>query len=159
MSKTNIGLTTEQLEGSISLLNRVLADEYLLYTKVRKYHWNVTGIHFNDLHKFFQELYEELEIIIDEVAERVRTLNGNAIGTIAEFAKISRLKEAPGDYPGSTEMIKNLLNEYNIVIREIRTDVEEIEEKYNDAGTADFLTGIMEQHEKKAWMLRSLLAE
>jgi starvation-inducible DNA-binding protein len=136
MSKANIGLSSEQLAGSISVLNRVLADEYVLYTKVRKYHWNVKGMQFNDLHKFFQSMYEALDVVVDDVAERVRSLNGDAMGTLAEFSKISRLKEAPGDYPTAKVMIQNL-----------------------DAGTTDFLTGIMEQHEKTAWMLRSLLAE
>ncbi len=157
MSKTNIGLTKEQLEGSINILNRVLADEFLLYTKVRKYHWNVRGLQFNDLHKFFEELYTELEIVIDEVAERVRTLNGFAIGTVSEFAKVSRLKEFPGDYPKALEMIKNLLAEYETIIRELRSDIDACEEENHDMGSADFLTGIMEKHEKKAWMLRSLL--
>jgi starvation-inducible DNA-binding protein len=159
MSKANIGLSSEQLAGSISVLNRVLADEYVLYTKVRKYHWNVKGMQFNDLHKFFQSMYEALDVVVDDVAERVRSLNGDAMGTLAEFSKISRLKEAPGDYPTAKVMIQNLLNEYETMIRELRNDVDEVEEKYEDAGTTDFLTGIMEQHEKTAWMLRSLLAE
>jgi starvation-inducible DNA-binding protein len=159
MIDTNIGLDKKQLEGSITLLNRVLADEFLLYTKVRKYHWNVKGIHFNDLHKFFERLYGELDETADLVAERVRSLGGNAVGTLNEYAKLSRLKEDPGEYPKSVDMIKNLLSEYETIIRELRNDIDECEEKYQDLGTTDFLTGIMEGHEKTAWMLRSLLEE
>ena len=159
MIETNIGLDKKQLQGSITLLNRVLADEFVLYTKVRKYHWNVKGIHFNDLHKFFEGLYEELAQTADSVAERVRALDGDAVGTLSEYTNLSRLAEDPGNYPKSIDMIKSLLTEYETIIRELRSDIVECEEKYSDQGTTDFLTGIMESHEKTAWMLRSLLAE
>ncbi|MEM1312245.1 MAG: DNA starvation/stationary phase protection protein [Patescibacteria group bacterium] len=159
MNNTNIGLNNEQRQGSIDILNRVLADEQVLYTKVRKYHWNIKGMQFNDLHKFLEEMYDDLAKIVDDTAERVRSLDGDAIGTLVEFSKLTRLKEAPGDYPKSREMIQNLLTEYEIVIRELRGDIEETESQYKDAGTTDYLTGIMQKHEKTAWMLRSMLAE
>jgi starvation-inducible DNA-binding protein len=159
MYKFNIGLNEEQLKGSISILNRVLADEYILYTKVRKYHWNITGINFSELHKFFQSLYEELETMIDDTAERIKSLNGKAIGTATEFVQISRLTESVTDYPKAITMLENLAESYEILIREIRNDIIETEEKFHDAGTTDFLSGQLKLLEKKAWMIRSMLAE
>ena len=100
--KLNIGLEAEQREGVVGLLSALLADEYVLYTKTRNYHWNVVGPQFNDLHKFFQDQYEALDDVIDEVAERARTLGGHAIGTLAEFVQLARLKEHPARIPGST---------------------------------------------------------
>jgi starvation-inducible DNA-binding protein len=91
----NIGLSKEQREGVVLMLTPLLADEYLLYTKTRNYHWNVVGPQFNDLHKFFEAQYEELEDIVDDVAERARSLGGKAIGTLVEFLKHTRLKESP----------------------------------------------------------------
>jgi starvation-inducible DNA-binding protein len=76
----NIGLLDEQREGAVAILNTLLADEYLLYTKTRNYHWNVVGPQFNDLHKFFEAQYNELNEIVDDVAERSRALGGNAFG-------------------------------------------------------------------------------
>ena len=70
--KANIGLSAKQRDGVVALLNATLADEYVLYTKTRNYHWNVTGPHFNDLHKFFELQYEALDRKIDEIAEFVR---------------------------------------------------------------------------------------
>jgi len=153
--KTDIGISDKNRQAVAKTLNAVLADEYVLYTKTRKFHWNVTGPHFNDLHKFFEAQYEELDGIVDEVAERVRSLGHVSSGTLSEFSKQSRLKEKPGQNPEAKGMLQELLSDHEAVIRTLRTDVEACANDYADAGTSDFLTGIMEQHEKMAWMLRS----
>lgn len=155
--KLNIGLSDEQREGVVKILNGVLSDEYVLYTKTRNYHWNVTGPQFNDLHKFFEEQYTEINVVVDEVAERARSLGGWAFGTLAEFSQHARLKEHPRHYPSAREMIVNLLADYETNIRQLRGDLQACDEKYNDMGTNDFLTGLMEKHEKMAWILRAFL--
>jgi starvation-inducible DNA-binding protein len=127
----------------------------LLYTKTRNYHWNVVGPQFNDLHKFFEAQYEELDDIVDETAERARALGGNALGTLTEFAQRSRLKEQPGKYPDAKGMLAALLADHETVIRNLRTDADATLDKHGDAGTNDFLVGLMEKHEKMAWMLRA----
>jgi starvation-inducible DNA-binding protein len=155
--KPNIGLTDKQREGVVKILNTVLADEYVLYTKTRNYHWNVVGPQFHDLHKFFDEQYDELAEIVDDVAERARSVGGPALGTLAEFLQQTRLKEQPEQYPGAREMIANLLADHEAIIRTLRVDLETCADKYHDIGTNDFLTGLMEKHEKMAWMLRACL--
>jgi len=155
--KPNIGLSDLEGESVVQLLHILLADEVVLYTKTRNYHWNVSGPQFNDLHKFFESQYGALNEIVDQVAERARSVGGRAIGTLAEFLKKSRLKEQPGQYPEAGEMISRLLADHEIIIRSLRSDLVLSAEKYHDAGTSDFLTGLMEQHEKMAWMLRSFL--
>ncbi|MFN3134631.1 MAG: Dps family protein [Candidatus Kryptonium sp.] len=156
--KPNIGITEKNLEGVIKILSTLLADEYVLYTKARNYHWNVVGMQFNDLHKFFQSLYEELNEYVDDIAERIRTLGGNAVATLKEFLDLTRLKEHPGEYPDAKTMLSNLLNDYEAIIRNLRNDIVTVGEQYEDLGTADFLTELMEKHEKTAWMLRSFLS-
>ena len=153
----NIGLSKEQREGVQKILAALLADEYVLYTKTRNYHWNVTGPQFNDLHKFFEAQYEALDDIVDEVAERSRSLGGQSLGTLTEFLKHARLQEEPGKYPAANQMIANLLSSHEAVIRSLRGDQETCAEKYGDMGTNDFLIGLMERHEKMAWMLRAFL--
>src|SRR5687768_12138275 len=155
--KTNIGLSEEQCGGVAKILNTLLSDEYLLYTKTRNYHWNVLGPQFNDLHKFFEEQYTELTQIVDDTAERARALGAWALGTLTEFSQQARLSEHPGQYPRAREMIANLLADHEAIIRQLRTDLETCAEKYHDMGTSDFLTGLMEKHEKMAWMLRAFL--
>ena len=155
--KPNIGLADKQREGVVQILNTLLSDEYLLYTKARNYHWNVTGPQFNDLHKFFESQYEALNEIVDDVAERARSLGGNSLGTLKEFVQHTRLKEHPSHYPSARDMISNLLADHEALIRSLRVDLETCAERYHDVGTNDFLTGLMEQHEKMAWMLRAFL--
>lgn len=154
----NIGLSDEQRQGVVQILNTLLADEYVLYTKTRNYHWNVTGMQFNDLHKFFETQYTQLEEIIDEVAERARMLGGWSLGTLAEFSQHTRLKEEPAKYPNAQQMLANLLADHEAIIRFLRTDLETAADKYQDIGTNDFLTGLMEQHEKMAWMLMAFVS-
>jgi starvation-inducible DNA-binding protein len=123
-----------------------------------KYHWNVVEPQFNDLHKFFEEQYRELSEVVDDVAERIRALGDWSIGTLAEFQEHARLTEQPGEYPSAHDMLANLVQDHTAIIRQLREDLELCEEKYHDMGTNDFLTGLMQQHEKMAWMLRAFLA-
>jgi starvation-inducible DNA-binding protein len=154
----NIGIPDENRQKVVAILNTVLADEFLLYTKTRNYHWNVTGPQFNDLHKFFESLYEALDEVIDEVAERTRALDGRAFGTLEEFRAKARLGEKPGAVPAARDMLATLLTDHEALIRTLREDIETVNDRLRDVGTADFLTGLLEKHEKTAWMLRSFLA-
>ncbi len=153
----HIGLADESRKGVAEILGALLSDEYVLYTKTRNYHWNVTGPQFNDLHKFFEAQYEALDGIVDDVAERMRALGSKAYGSLAEFTKHTRLTERPGDAPDAKAMLESLLADHETVIRSLRRDLVVCSETHGDAGTNDFLTGLMEQHEKMAWMLRSFL--
>lgn len=155
--KPSIGLSEKQRDGVVQILSALLADEYVLYTKTRNYRWNVVGPQFNDLHKFFEAQYEELDDVIDEVAERARSLGIHAVGTLTEFLRLARLKEQPKHHPAAREMIADLLRDHEAIIRTVRVDLETIADRYHDAGTNDFLTGLVERHEKMGWMLRSFL--
>lgn len=155
----DFGIESSSRKSVIHLLSNILADEYILYTKTRNYHWNVYGPHFHDLHEFFEEQYKELEVIVDEVAERITTLGGKAIATLKEFTQHARLEEFPKDYPNATKMIENLCNDHEETIKVLRKDADACDEKYDDMGTNDFLIGLMQKHEKMAWMLRQAIDE
>jgi starvation-inducible DNA-binding protein len=157
MRAINIGLTDDQRHGVINLLNQDLADAYLLLVKTKKYHWDVVGPQFMTLHKLWQEHYEALTINVDVIAERVRTLGGYPVGTMAGFLKICSLKEHPGNVPTATGMVSQLLEDHEQVVRNLREHIDHCSNKFKDDGTADFLTGLMEQHEEIAWMLRSFI--
>ncbi len=153
----NIGLDDEQRDSVVRLLNQHVANLHVLYVKTRNYHWNLTGPRFHTLHVFFEEQYDALAESIDEIAERVRQLDGIAFGTMREFIKNATLQEDPGVIPDANTMIHNLLNDHEAIIQLLRVDVDNTE-ALNDKGTSDFLTGKMEDHEKMAWMLRAHLS-
>ena len=157
MRKLNIGLSDEARQGVTELLNHDLADAYLLLIKTKKYHWDVVGPQFRSLHQLWEEHYEALTVNIDKIAERVRTLGGYPLGTAEGFLKYASIKEHIGDLPLATEMVARLVDDHELIIRNLREHINHCDEKYNDQGTADFLTGLMEQHEEMAWMLRSFI--
>ena len=152
----DIGITRDNLKKIDDMLNNDLADEYVLLTKTKKYHWNVVDPRFNDLHKFFDGQYEQLSETVDDIAERVRALGGKTKATLNEFVKSSQIHEDPGSYPDADSMLKNLLIDHEAVIKTLRKHVDECQE-LKDEGTANFLTDKMEEHEKMAWMIRSFL--
>ncbi len=155
--KPNIGISENHLKNIIDLLAKSLADEVTLYTKIRKFHWNVSGESFMELHKLFQAQYTELEETIDEIAERINKLGGKTIGTLSEFLKITSIKEFPNVYPDQKQMLQELLSDHEEIIIDFRKNIDECD--YNkDVGTADFYTGLMQQHETMAWVLRRYLS-
>ena len=157
MPRLNIGLTEAQRHGVIELLNRDLADLYLLQIKTKKYHWDVVGPQFRTLHTLWEEHYNALNANIDAIAERIRALGGYPLGTAAGFIEYSTIKEHPNDLPFAGEMVARLVQDHEQIIRNLRKDIDQCGDEYHDEGTADFLTGLMEQHEEMAWMLRSFI--
>lgn len=153
----SIGLKEKDTQAVANILNKLLADENVLYIKVRNAHWNVEGPDFHTQHLFFEGLYGELAETIDEIAERVRSIGHYAVGTMKDFLKLTQLTEMRYEKNDSQGFIKELLSDFEAIIVSIREQLETIADKHNDVGTEDFLTGIMEEHEKTAWMLRAHL--
>ena len=155
--KTNIGLNDEARLEVGEILNLILADEYVLYTTTRDYHWNVTGPEFRSLHLQFEAQFEEVAKWIDDVAERARSIGVPAEGNWAALTKAARTSADPGKELSPNEMLLELLSLNQDLVIQLRKDIESCTERYEDAGTADFITGLMEKHEKACWMLRAQL--
>jgi starvation-inducible DNA-binding protein len=156
--KPNIGLSEKNLKSITGILSSVLSDAIMLYTKTRKFHWNVSGNSFMELHKLFEKQYKILEEAIDEIAERINKLGTKTPGTMQEFLQMTSLKESPGKYPSQKEMIKELLKDHEAVIIQLRKYIKDCDEKYGDIGTSDFLTDMIKEHETIAWTLRRYLS-
>ncbi len=155
MKPLNIGLTEEQRQGVVDLLNKDLSDSYLLVIKTKKFHWDVVGPQFRTLHQLWDEQYEAISMNIDAIAERIRALGGYPIGTAKGFLDNATIREHAGDLPDAEDMVERLVGDHEQIIRNLRSHIDECSDDYHDEGTADFLTALMEQHEEMAWMLRS----
>lgn len=153
----NIGLHREKLAVVADILKQLLADEHVLYVKLRNYHWNVTGMNFQQLHAFFSEQYTAVSTYIDDIAERIRSLGVFAPGSMESFRENSRLEESGHLNGDAGQMLENLLHDHEAIIRSLRQDEKVVAEAGGDAGTQDFLIGLMEAHEKFAWMVRAHL--
>jgi starvation-inducible DNA-binding protein len=154
---TKIGIKPEDLAQVAHSLNRLLADEHVLYIKTRNAHWNVEGPDFHAQHKFFEEQYGQLEDMIDDVAERVRSLGHYAVATMQEFLKLTHLTEQSREKNDSLGFIKELMEDHETIIIHLRENINRFANDWHDLGTSDFITGLMEMHEKMAWMLRAHL--
>src|SRR5690349_19429212 len=107
--KTDIGISEKNRSDVAALLNKILAYQFALYVKTLNYHWNVEGSDFHALHIFFEKQYEELLEIIDEVAERVRSLGFKTVASLKEYAKLSKVDdELFGGGKNQSQMIEQL---------------------------------------------------
>jgi starvation-inducible DNA-binding protein len=157
--KTNIGISKEHREKTVGILSKLLADEFLIYTRTLRAHWNLEGHDFHTKHLFFEEHYNAIKLFTDSVAERIRKLGHYAPATMAEFLELTHLSEKYEGDNTSLEYIEVLLKDHDSVIQYIRENISKVEDEYKDVGTGDFLTGLMQEHEEMAWMLRSTIAK
>jgi starvation-inducible DNA-binding protein len=155
--KPKIGISADNLAKVAHALNSILADEYVLYTKTRNAHWNVEGPDFHTKHLFFESQYEQLDEIMDSVAERIRSLGHYAPATLKSFLELTHLSEVLHSKNDGAGFITELLSDHESLIIRLRENINIFANDLKDLGTSDFVTGLLETHEKMAWMLRSHL--
>ncbi len=154
MESMNIGIDSQHRASVAESLKHLLADSYTLYLQTHNFHWNVTGPRFRDLHLLFEEQYTELATAVDEIAERIRTLGAPAPGTYREFAQFSKIEEVEGTI-AAEEMVRILTASHEQVVRTCREALAKAQEA-DDESSAALISDRMREHEKTAWMLRSL---
>jgi len=154
--KVNIGISDKNRQAVAMALNQLLADEHILYNKTRNYHWSIEGPSFMEFHKLYEAQYDMLAESIDEIAERIRTIGHFAEGRLKEIVKLATLDE-PEAPTSQEQQIQNLESDHETMIMKLRKLIKDFDEKYKDIGSSDFVTGLLRQHEKMAWMLRSYL--
>ncbi|WP_019520897.1 Dps family protein [Faucicola boevrei] len=153
--KADIGLENTDLSKVADQLNAILANYHIFYMNVRGYHWNVKGSDFFTLHVKFEELYTELQLQIDEIAERILTIRGTPAHAYSEFVKVSSIKEDKNVFDGRG-CVQGLLTGLSVLIAKQR-EVIEFAEGVEDQGTADILTGYIQAQEKLVWMYNAYL--
>lgn len=155
--KTEIGITESNRQAVANELGKLLADETVLYIKTKNAHWNIEGADFYDKHKFFETQFGQLDAIIDRVAERIRSIGHYAPATLQSYLSLTHLTEKASQKNDGQGFIKELLNDHESTIIVLRAHISSFATDFHDLGTSDFITGLMETHEKMAWFLRSHL--
>ena len=153
MQKIDIGINEESRNTVAEGLSRLLADSYTLYLQTHNFHWNVVGPRFRDLHLMFEEQYTELAEAVDDIAERIRTLDVPAPGTYKAFSSLSKIEEVDG-VPEAEAMVDILTVGHEQVVKTCR-EVLKVAEDAGDESTASLVGDRMRIHEKAAWMLRA----
>lgn len=152
---TQIGLDSSQSEDLAAELNKLLANFQLYYQNARGLHWNIKGKHFFELHVKFEEIYNDAQLKIDLVAERILTLGFTPLHTFTDYLKNSSIKEGKNisDAKTAVELIVSNLQTIIILERAILKTAE----KLDDEGTNTMLTDFITQQEKEIWMYSSWL--
>lgn len=154
MSTIDIGISEQDRVSIAEGLKRLLADSYTLYLQTHNFHWNVTGPQFRELHMMFEEHYTELATAVDDIAERIRTLDVPAPGTYKAFAELSSIKEVDG-MPSAAEMVEILTRGHEQVVKTCREALERAQQGADESSVA-LISDRMRVHEKTAWMLRAM---
>jgi len=155
--KTEIGISETNRQAVANELAKILADETVLYIKTKNAHWNIEGADFYDKHKFFESQFGLLDEMIDGVAERIRMIGHYAPATLTSYLSLTRLTEQNKEQNNGQGFIKELLQDHESIIMIMREHIKSFTNDFHDLGTSDFITGLMEAHEKMAWFLRSHL--
>ncbi|MBQ4834470.1 DNA starvation/stationary phase protection protein [Pseudoalteromonas sp. MMG010] len=156
MSQVNaIGLNSEKSEGIINSLNTLLSSYQIQYMNARGFHWNIKGRNFFELHVKFEEIYNSLLLKVDEVAERILTLDGAPLHGFSDYLKVSNIAEAKNISDG-TAAVENLLAGYSTLIKMQREILSQASEA-DDEGTASLMGDYISEQEKLIWMLKAYL--
>jgi starvation-inducible DNA-binding protein len=151
----NLGWTTDQVEAITTSLNDLLANYTIHYQRLRNYHWSVKGPDFFDLHEEFEMQYSEAVQNIDDIAERIRVFGKTPLSTLREYLDTSELKET-GSQLSSDQMVKELLNDYRILLQYMFSVVETASEN-GDSGTEEIIKRFITKIEKHHWMLTAFI--
>ncbi|AIQ46171.1 general stress protein [Paenibacillus sp. FSL R7-0273] len=152
MAKAANKVDTTSLE---QVLNRQVANLNILYVKLHNYHWYVKGEQFFSLHEKFEELYDDVTLKMDEVAERLLSIKGSPAATLKEYLEIGTIQEATGK-EDTRGMVQTLIEDFATVAEELTEGIE-LAEEISDQPTADLFIRIRTDLEKNQWMLRSFL--
>ena len=155
MNFNSIGLDKTKSEAIVKELNQLLADYQQFYMNLRGFHWNIKGSSFFELHVKFEELYNDINLKVDEIAERILALNGVPLHTFTDYQAISDIKEVKGMTEGSI-IIEQLLHDYQILIKQQRDILEQASEN-TDEGTVTLMSDYITEQEKTVWMLSAYL--
>lgn len=155
---SDVGLE-EDTQTSPVMLNQLLADFMVLFTKTLNYHWNIQGLHFNHLHEMLGVQYESLLATVDSIAERIRSLGEFPTGFMAGWLQITKLEESETSERKAKEMLDDLVKDYITIVSSIKKYNKVMLDDLDDQGTSDFLLGIQFDLEKRIWMLKSSIKE
>lgn len=158
IKKTNIiGLSDVDSKKIAKKLNVLLANYSVFYQNTRGAHWNIKGEQFFVLHAKFEELYNDLKIKVDEVAERILTLSGTPIHNYSEYLKLSTIKEGK-ELNDGRKCVESILSSFKTII-ELQRELLEISDKAGDEGTNGLMSGYITEQEKEVWMYSSFLGK
>lgn len=138
-------------------LNEFLSDLNLFYRKLQNYHWNVEGTDFFEVHVKLEELYNEVNISIDEIAEHILILGGQPLGTLKDYIQISNIEEAENIKIRSNKIYQTLIKDYGLLLNKV-VQIKEQAENQKQYQTSSLMDKYIESYSKIIWMIKQTIA-
>lgn len=151
----NTGLTSSHRKDMSNMLSEFLANTFLLFFKTMNYHWNIKGSLFRDFRLMTEEQSLELFNASNDISERIRSLGHPVPGSLGTWVEKSEINNENTDF-SDKEMVADLIKNHELIAKTIRGYINEARE-YRDEASIDLLRTRLKNHEKAAWMFRSLL--
>jgi starvation-inducible DNA-binding protein len=155
-TQTRIGLDPERSKQLSEKLNQLLANYQVFYINARGFHWNIKGEKFFELHAKFEELYNDLLVKVDEIAERILTLGHTPLHTFSDYTAISNIQEAK-NVSGGKEAMQNILQSFTTLIQ-VQREIADTASETGDEGTGALMSDYIREQEKLVWMYSAYLA-
>jgi starvation-inducible DNA-binding protein len=149
---TPTDLKNDAVSAVAATINPVVADVFALYLKTKNFHWHVSGPHFRDYHLLLDEQAEQIFAATDELAKRVRKIDGTTLRSIGHIAKLQRVKDNDAEFVAPQAMLRELMNDNETLAANMR-EAHEIAAKHNDVATTSLLENFIDQAERRAWFL------
>ena len=157
MKTNSLGLPIKESEELVNELNGLLSNFQIYYQNLRGLHWNIRGKRFFDLHLKFEELYNDSQIKIDLIAERVLTLGGTPLHTFADYIENSKLQIGKS-ISKDVEAIQLILGSLSVLLQVERVILAKAAD-INDEGTNSMMSDFIAEQEKTNWMLKAWMEE
>lgn len=153
---TSIGLDSNKSMKLADDLNALLANYQIMYMNTRGFHWNIKGEKFFELHLKFEELYNNFQLKIDEIAERILTLGHTPLHSFSEYLKHAEIKEVSGVISGK-KSVESMVDSFQTIIVQQR-ELLDLSTDANDEGTNALMSDYIREQEKLVWMLNAYLS-
>ena len=144
------------MEEIIKKLKKLLSDLNVFYRKLQNYHWNIQGKDFFTVHAKLEEYYNEINMKIDEIAEHILSLEGQPLGTLKDYLRITQIKEAENEKIDSTIIFNELVKDYSTLLKESK-DIKNLADENSESKTSALMDDIIEDYTKKLWMLKQCI--
>ena len=151
--KTERGKTMENI---LNNLNTFLSDLNVFYRKLQNYHWNVKGKDFFTVHTKLEEYYDEVNGLIDEIAEHILSIGGQPLGTLKDYLNTTKISEAENKKVDSTLVLNEIMKDYSTLLKEA-VDIKKLADENSESKTSTLMDNIIESYSKKLWMIKQCM--
>jgi starvation-inducible DNA-binding protein len=153
--QTQIGLDATKSKQLSEKLNLLLANYQVFYINARGFHWNITGEKFFELHAKFEEIYNDLLVKVDEIAERILTLGYTPLHSFSDYTRIATVKEAK-DISDGKQAVEKVVEGFQALVQ-VEREILLLSQETGDEGTSALMSDYIRQQEKQLWMYSAYL--